>query len=68
MPGGSPWRTIHIHVLGIEELALATAHIPISLGDFQEPNRQPDIKPLTWNSGCSVSCNQPKSNGFEVLT
>ena len=32
-------KTIHIHGLKIEELALATVNIPYSLGDFQEPHR-----------------------------
>lgn len=52
-------KTIHVHGLGIEELALTTVHIPNSLGDFQEPHRRPDIEPLTWSSDCLVSCNQP---------
>ena len=39
-------KTIHIHGLGTEELALATVNIPYSLGASQEPHRQPEIEPM----------------------
>ena len=45
-------KTIHVHGLGIEELAFAMIYIPNSLGHVQDLHCQPDIERLIWSSDC----------------